>query len=96
MGGAPLSWVAGDGDGGLVNMLLEHGDIDPDTPDNQYGRTPLSWAAGNGYKGIAKMLLEPNIAAHPPPLATGNGGEGLADVLLERGNIDTCTNTSYN
>ena len=46
------------GHGGIVKLLLERGDITPDTADKE-GRTPLSWAAETGREGITNMLLEP-------------------------------------
>lgn len=40
-----------------MKLLLERGDITPDTVDKE-GRTPLSWAAETGREGITNMLLE--------------------------------------
>ena len=55
----PLSWASGSfrGNEGVVRMLLEHNDVNPDKPD-RWHRTPLSWASGKGNEGIVRMLLE--------------------------------------
>jgi len=43
---------AKNGHDGVVKLLLEREDVDPDRPDKQ-ASTPLSWAAGNGYEGLS-------------------------------------------
>jgi len=50
--------AAQNGHHGIVKMLLERGDVNPDQADTYYGQTPLSLAAQNGHHGIVKMLLE--------------------------------------
>ena len=37
--------------GGVVKLLLEREDVNPDSLD-EVGRTPLSYAAGNGHEGV--------------------------------------------
>jgi len=54
-GTTALTWAAMKGHSGVVKILLERGDVSPDT---KYGRTPLSWAAEKGHSGVVKMLLE--------------------------------------
>ena len=41
----------------VVKLLLEKG-AEPESKDNDYGRTPLSWAAGSGHEAVVKLLLE--------------------------------------
>ena len=76
-------------------MLLQRGDVSPDTTDD-YGRTPLSWAAANGREGIVKILLDrenvtPDSAdkdGRTPLLwAADNGHERIVEILLELGNV---------
>ena len=42
---------------GIVKLLLERGDINPDSADDD-GRTPLSFAAEYGHEAAVKLLLE--------------------------------------
>src|SRR5205807_47038 len=58
LGSTALTWAANRGHEGVVKILLERADVNPDEADDKYGRTPLSWAAGNGREGVVKMLLE--------------------------------------
>lgn len=44
-------------------MLLERGDVTPNTVDKD-GGTTLSWAAGNGHEGIVKMNLRIKTVEH--------------------------------
>ena len=46
-------------------MLLEQGDVAPETLDKD-GRTPLSSGARNGYGGIVKILLKQGDASPDP------------------------------
>ena len=36
-----LSWAAGNGHEGIVKLLLERKDIDPNAPSGRYDQTPL-------------------------------------------------------
>ena len=97
-GGTPLSWTAGNGHEGVVKMLLERKDVNPNTPDTQYGQTPLSLAAENGHEGVVKVFLErrdvnPNTpdtiyGQTPLSLAAENGHEGVVKILLERNDVN--------
>ena len=93
-GNTAISWAARRGHEGVVKILLERNDINPDTADNGYGRTPLSRAAENGHEGVVRMLLERNdVNSNTPgteygqtPLsrAAENGHEGVVRMLLGR------------
>ena len=50
-GSTALTSAAIRGHGGVVKILWERGDVNPDQADTFYGRTPLSWAAGRGHEG---------------------------------------------
>jgi hypothetical protein len=86
---ASLGWDA------LVRLLLEKGDLDPDS--EEYGRTPLSWAAESGHEAVVRLLLE-NGGVDPDhknecgetPLwfAARNGHEAIVRLLLENGGVD--------
>ena len=100
-GQTPLSWAVENGHEGIVKLLLERKDVNPDTPDTIDGRTPLSWAAMKGYEGIVKLLLgrkdvNPNASdttAGQTPLswAAAKGHEGIVKLLLERKDVNTDT-----
>ncbi|RPB04863.1 ankyrin [Choiromyces venosus 120613-1] len=57
MGKTPISSAALKGHEGVVKILPERKDVDPNRPDC-WGETPLSLAASNGHEKIVKMLLE--------------------------------------
>jgi len=98
MGSTALTWAAGRGQEGVVKMLLEREDVNPDPADTQDGRTPLSWAAERGHEGVVRMLLEqddvnPNAAdtfhGQTPLLwAGGSGHEGVVKILLEQEDVN--------
>ena len=92
LGDTGLILAAQRGHEGVVKMLLEREDVNPDQADTEYGRTPLSWAAWNGYTGVVKMLLEreevnpdrADIKYSRTPLswAAESGHEGVVKMLL--------------
>jgi len=66
-GYTPLAWASPNGHEGVVKLLLEREEVNPDRPsrrgqlppkDSQGSRTPLSYAAEGGYEGVVKLLLE--------------------------------------
>ena len=42
---------------GVVRLLLQREDVDPNRPDNN-DRAPLGCAAVEGHEGVVKLLLE--------------------------------------
>ena len=91
-GNTAISWAARRGHEGVVKVLLERSNVNPDTADAKYGRTPLSRAAGNGHEGVVRMLLERNDVSPDTPdtrygqtpllWAAENGHEGVVRMLL--------------
>ena len=57
MGRSPLSFAAGFGHKGIVELLLAREDVAADSRDDA-GRTPLSYAAECGREEIVALLLE--------------------------------------
>ena len=51
LGSTALTWAAMKGNGEVVKILLNRGDVNPDQPDTRCDRTPLSWASGRGHEG---------------------------------------------
>jgi len=100
-GNTAVAWAARRGHEGVVRILLERSDVNPDTADTEYGRTPLLWAAENGHEGVVRMLLErndvnPNTAdteygGTPLSWATENGHEGVVRMLLDRNEVNPNT-----
>jgi len=97
-GKTPLGWAASEGDEGILKVLLERKDVNPDHADTEYGRTPLSWAAGRGHKGIVKILLKrddvnPDQADKsgktPLSWAALEGHEEIFKMLSQRGDVDS-------
>ena len=97
MGSTALIWATMRGHDGVVKVLLEKEDVNPDQADTQYGRTPLWWAARKGYEGVVKMLLEredvnPNqttiYGRAPLWWAAKKGHEGVVKMLLEREDVN--------
>ena len=81
---------------GVIKLLLEREDVDPNRP-NKYDRTPLGCAARKGHEGVVKLLLErgdinPNRPDEndqtPLGLAAIEGHKGVVKLLLERGDVD--------
>ena len=94
MGSTAMVWAARNGHEGVVKMLLEREDVNPDQADIKYGRTPLSWAVERGHGGVVRTLLErkdvnpdqSDVRYGQTPLlwAAGRGHEGVVKMLLER------------
>jgi len=57
VGNTPLSWAARNGHEGVVKLLLEREDVDPNYPGVN-DLTPLGYAAVKGHERIVKLLLE--------------------------------------
>jgi len=93
-----LSWAAENGHEGIVKLLLERKDVNPDSTDMMYGQTPLSWAAEKGQEGIVKLLLgrkdvnpdAPDTMFGRTPLswAAENGHGGIVKLLLGRRGVN--------
>jgi len=55
-----LSWAATNDREGIVKLLLNRKDVNPNALDTKSGQTPLSWTAQKGYQGIVKLVLGRN------------------------------------
>ena len=96
LGSTPLSWAARSGHEGVVKLLLEREDVDPDGPDKN-DLAPLGWAVVRGHEEVVKLLLErENVDPNRPdannitPLvcAATLGHEGVVKLLLGQGTVD--------
>jgi len=98
VGCTALTWAAIRGYEGVVKILLEREDINPDQADTRSGQTPLLWAATNGHAGVVRILLEredvnPNqvdtgYGQTPLSWAAKKGYEGVVMILLEREDVN--------
>jgi len=57
VGGTPLTCATMGTHEGVLKLLLEQEDIDPNCP-GLMDITPLGWAALTGNEGVVKLLLE--------------------------------------
>ena len=57
-GNTTISWILEGEHLGVVRVLLERSEVDPDTANTKYDRTPLSRAGENGHEGIMWILLQ--------------------------------------
>jgi len=98
LGDTALILAAERGHEGVVKMLLEREDVNPDQADSEHSQTPLVWAAQNGHDGVVKALLgredvNPNhidtvYGQTPLSWAADKGHEGVVKVLLEREDVN--------
>jgi ankyrin repeat protein len=93
-GRTPLSWAAANGHKEVVRLLVEHKDVDVNSPDDR-GRTPLLWAIQHGHDEIVRLLFKRedldlnNIFSRPPlSWAARDGQEAVVQLLLKRKDID--------
>jgi len=97
-GSTALIWAARKRHEGVVRVLLERAQVDPNRADTEDGRTPLDWAAAKGHEGVVKILSEredvdpnkadPKYGGTPLLWAALNGTEGVVKILLEREDLD--------
>jgi len=92
-GRTPLSSAIQGGYKGLVKLLLERGDVDPNSPDD-CGRTAPSFSAELGDEGAVQLLLKcrnvpPDLpdrnSQTPLSFAAGKGRERVVKLLLKLG-----------
>lgn len=85
---------------GIVGLLLQNADVDPDTPDSDC-MTPLSWASANGHTAVVSLLvanLEERYHTRRPLTgaainralycAAANGHEAVIRLLFETGRVE--------
>ena len=86
-----MSYAAEEGALGIVKLLLDYEDVDPNSPDGDC-RTPLSFAAEQGAQSVVKLLLkrveiEPdspdNDGRTPLSFAAEGGGAGYSEATPE-------------
>ena len=75
-----------------MGLLLQRKDLNPNTPDAEYGQTPLQWAAQCWYARIVRSLLErEDIHPNIPDSKFGKTPLREAVLLLEREDINPNT-----
>jgi len=103
VGNTPLVWAATNGHGGVVEILLGRGDVDPNEPD-EYGQTPLFRAALDGHEGVVEILLGrhdincdklDNYGRTPLYSAANNGHGGVVKILLGRDDVHPDKSDGY-
>jgi len=96
-GSTPLAWVARNGHEGVVKLLLEREDVDPNRPD-KYEETPLEFAAFEGHERVVKLLLgredvdpdRPGEHGHTPlSHATSRGHGGIMKLLQAQKSVES-------
>jgi len=103
-GDTAIAWAARRGQEGVVGVLLQRNDVNPDT-SNKCSRTPLLLAAENGHEGVVKILVErsdvnpntPDIYGWTPlSFVAKNGLEGAARIpaRIPLGRNDVNPNTA--
>ena len=92
----PLMWPAESGHEGMVKLLLDRKEVNPDSKEN-YSTTPLLRAAEGGHEGIVKLLLDreevnPDSEDHycktPLLFAVMGGHEGIVKLLFDRKEVN--------
>ena len=96
-GRTPLFRAVENGHEGIVKLLLERKNVNPNTPEMIGGQTPLSLAARSGQEGIVKLLLgrrdvnphtQDTLEGRTPLLwAVEEDHEGIAKLLLGRNDV---------
>ena len=94
----PLMWAAIKGHEGVVKILLERGDVNPELADPVWGQTALMWAAAHGHVGVVKVFLEREgvnsdqaSSVYGPTalyIAAADGRDGIVKMLLEREDVN--------
>lgn len=78
-----LVWVADEECEDEMKLLLERGDINPNTPDTKYGLTPLEWGAQHRDDRVVKLLLEREVST--PTVETRKVAERHSGGLRREG-----------
>ena len=95
-GRTPLSFSAQNGHEGVVRILLERNDVNPNTVGILFHQTPLARGAQDRREGVLKILLERNDVNLGTAdedgrtqllLATHNGHERIVKLLSERADL---------
>ena len=96
LGRTPLVWAVESGHKGMVKLLLDRKEVNPDSRDDD-GETPLWHAAEGGHENIVKLLLDQKNV-NPDPRGRGGrtalwcaalgGHEGVVKLLLGRKEVN--------
>ena len=87
----------------VVKLLLETGEMDPDSKD-EYGLRPLWRAVENGHEAVVRLLLETGkvdpdskdgFGRTPLWRAAESGHEAVVKLLLETGEVDPDSKDEY-